>query len=74
MPVKITWPILTGALVVTLVGPVVENVATPSGTAGLEVQLAPVVHSLVAAPVQLPSAAWAATTPSAVVASRVGSE
>jgi hypothetical protein len=49
---------------VTEVGPVLLNVAVPSGTVGLELQLAPVVHSLVVAPVQVPLTAYAVPEPS----------
>ena len=53
--------------------PVLEKVAVPSGTSGLDVQLVPSTHSPVA-PVQVPSVAWAETTPSAVVASNIASD
>ena len=51
---------------VTEVGPVLPNVAVPSGTVlgGTEFQLVPVVHSLVVAPVQVPSTAYAVSGPS----------
>src|SRR3954468_24913642 len=49
--------------IVTEVGPVVLNVAAPSGTVGLEVQLVPVVHSA-PGPVQVLSTACAVPGPS----------
>src|SRR5262249_6296180 len=47
--------------------PLLVNVAVLSGTVlgGVEFQLVPVVHSLVVAPVHVPSTAWAAGTLSA---------
>ena len=53
---------------VTAVGaPLLVNVAVPSGTAGAELQLVPVVHSL-PAPVQMPSTACAGPTSDATSA------
>ena len=50
---------------VTEVGaPLFMNVAVPSGTVGVELQLVPVVHSLVVAPVQVPSTACPVPGPS----------
>jgi len=49
------------------------NVAVPSGTIGLDDQLAPSLHSLGSPPlppIQVPSTAWAAVVTSAVLASR----
>src|SRR6478672_126301 len=48
---------------VTEVGPLLPNVAVPSGTVGLELQLVPVVHSA-PGPVQVPSTACAVPGPS----------
>src|SRR6476661_4548438 len=48
---------------VTEVGPLLPNVAVPSGTVGLELQLVPVVHSA-PGPCQVPSTACAVPGPS----------
>jgi len=52
---------------VTEVGPVLPNVAVPSGTIGLELQLVPIVHSA-PGPCQLPSTACAVPGPSSASA------
>src|SRR3954463_61435 len=54
---------------VTAVGaPLLVKVAVPVGTAGLELQLVPVVHSE-PPPVQVPSTPWARAAPTAPVMS-----
>src|SRR4051794_14597705 len=74
MLVNWTVPMTTAPLLLsTAVLPVLVNVAVPSGTTGLDDQFVPFVQSLLP-PAQVPSTARAATTPSAVVASRVAKE
>ncbi|MHC2669024.1 hypothetical protein ACVI1J_001187 [Bradyrhizobium diazoefficiens] len=74
MFVNWTVPMTTTPLLLsTLALPALVKVAVPSGTLGLDDQLVGSVQSVLP-PVQVPSTACAATTPSAVVASRVASE